>query len=588
MSGYVAPIADMRFVLRHVAGLGEVARLPGAEGAEPDLVDQVLEEAGRFAAGVLAPLNASGDREGSRLENGVVRTPQGFREAYRAFVDAGWNSLPFDPEHGGQGLPWLVGTAVGEMWASANMAFSLCPLLTQGAIDLLSHHASPAQKATYLPKMIAGTWTGTMNLTEPQAGSDLGMIRTRAVPDGDGRYRITGQKIFITWGDHDVAENIVHMVLARTPDAPAGSRGISLFIVPRFLVAADGGLGARNDVRTVSLEHKLGIHASPTCVLAFGDGGGAVGFRVGEENRGLEYMFTMMNNARLSVGLEGVAIGERAYQQARGHALARIQSRELGSPDPAPVAIARHPDVRRMLLSMRARVEAARALAYTVAAALDHAKRHPDAAERARHQAFVDLMIPVVKAWSTDLGVEVASTGVQVHGGMGFIEETGAAQHLRDARIAPIYEGTNGIQANDLVFRKLARDGGAAAASLMARMRADCSGNGIGRSLAEGVDALETATRQMLASVRADPRRAASAAVPYLRLLGTVAGGWMMARSAAAAARALERGEDEPFHRAKLATARFYAEHEMPLATADLRSVMAGGGAVAEFDPDWL
>ncbi|MGE0716259.1 MAG: acyl-CoA dehydrogenase [Alphaproteobacteria bacterium] len=590
MSEYAAPIADMRFVLRHVAGLDRVAALPGAEGADPELVDQVLAEAGRFAGEVLAPLNVVGDREGSRLENGVVRTPAGFREAYRGFVDGGWNGLPFDPEYGGQGLPWLVGTAVGEMWASANMAFSLCPLLTQGAIDLLSHHGSPEQKATFLPKMIAGTWTGTMNLTEPQAGSDLGQIRTRAVPDGDGRWRIFGQKIFITWGDHDVAENIVHMVLARLPDAPAGSRGISLFIVPRSLIEADGSLGARNDVRVVSLEHKLGIHASPTCVLAFGDGEGAIGYRVGEANRGLEYMFTMMNNARLSVGLEGVAIAERAYQRARGHALARVQSREIGSRDPAPVAIARHPDVRRMLLSMRSRTEAMRALAYTVAAALDHANRHPDAAERDRHQAFVDLMIPVVKAWSTDLGVEVASTGVQVHGGMGFIEETGAAQHLRDSRIAPIYEGTNGIQANDLVFRKLARDGGAVLADTVARMRADAAAapDGVGTALGEGIGHLEGATAHVVGLLKSEPRHAAAAATPYLRLLGTVAGGWMMARSATAAAEALARGDDPDFHRAKLATARFYAAQEMPAAAACLARVTGAGPAVDGFDPAWL
>ena len=591
MSAYVAPIADMRFVLRHIAGLADVARLPGAEGAEPDLVDQILEEAGRFAGEVLAPLNQGGDLEGSRLENGVVRTPTGFRDAYRTFVDAGWNSLPFGPEHGGQGLPWLVGTAVGEMWASANMAFSLCPLLTQGAIDLLSHHASPEQKAAYLPNMIAGSWTGTMNLTEPQAGSDLGQVRTRAVPAEDGTYRIAGQKIFITWGDHDLAENIIHLVLARTPEAPAGSRGISLFIVPRFLLDAAGRPGTRNDVRTVSLEHKLGIHASPTCVLSFGEDGGAVGFRVGEENRGLEYMFTMMNNARLSVGLEGVAIAERAYQQARGYALARVQSREIGSPDPAPVAIAHHPDVRRMLLSMRARAEASRALAYTVAGALDHALRHPDASERARHQAFVDLMIPVVKAWSTDLGVEVASPGIQVHGGMGFIEETGAAQHLRDARIAPIYEGTNGIQANDLLFRKIGRDGGAATAALIARMRADLEdgpADDIAGPVRAGIDTLEAATQWLVEAQRRDAREAAAGAVAYLQILGTVAGGWLMANAARAARQALANGEDPAFHQAKIATARFYAGHEMPIADARLRTLWTGGDAVLAFDPAWL
>ncbi|BBK40852.1 acyl-CoA dehydrogenase [Allostella vacuolata] len=596
MSAYSAPVADMRFVLRHLAGLSDVARLPGAEGADPELVDQILDEAARFAAGVLAPLNRVGDQEGSRLENGLVRTPAGFRDAYHAFVEAGWNSLPFDPGHGGQGLPWLVGTAVGEMWASANMAFSLCPLLTQGAIELLSHHASPEQKAAYLPDMIAGTWTGTMNLTEPHAGSDLGLIRTRAVPAGDGTYRITGQKIFITWGDHDLAENIIHMVLARTPDAPAGSRGISLFIVPRQLLDTDGRPGARNDVRTVSLEHKLGIHASPTCVLSFGDAGlgredgGAVGFRVGAENRGLEYMFTMMNNARLSVGLEGVAIAERAYQLARSYALSRVQSREIGAADPAPAPIARHPDVRRMLLSMRARAEASRALAYVVAGALDQALRHPDEEARKQHQAFVDLMIPVVKAWSTDLGVEVASTGIQVHGGIGFVEESGAAQHLRDARIAPIYEGTNGIQANDLLFRKLGRDGGLAARTLIARMRTDLDGatDDISGPVTAGIDTLETATAWMVEQQRTHPQRAAAGAVPYLQILGTVAGGWLMARSARAAAQALAAGENPAFHQAKIATARFYAAHEMPVADARLRTLTTGGDAVTGFEVDWL
>jgi len=599
VSDYIAPLADMRFVLRELAGLDAVARLPGAEGADPELVDHVLAEAARFAEGVLAPLNRVGDREGSRIENGLVRTPPGFREAYGAFVAGGWNALPFDPAHGGQGLPWLVGTAVSEMWSAANMGFSLCPLLTQGAVELLQTHGTAAQKATYLPRMITGEWTGTMNLTEPQAGSDLGALRTRAEPEGD-HYRIRGQKIFITYGDHDLAENIVHMVLARTPDAPAGSRGISLFLVPRSLVEADGSLGRRNDVRTVSVEHKLGIHASPTCVLAFGDGEGAIGWRIGEENGGLACMFTMMNNARLAVGLEGVAIAERAYQQARAYARQRVQSREVGG-GPEPAAIIRHPDVRRMLLEMRARTEASRALAYVVAGALDTALRHPDEAERRASQAFVDLLIPVVKAWSTDLGVEVASLGIQIHGGMGFIEETGAAQHLRDARIAPIYEGTNGIQANDLVGRKLARDDGAAAHALAQRMRADmaalgASGGASGGDtlaamrdqVASAVDAFETATCWMVETWAADPRRAAAGAVPYLRLVGGVAGGWLMARSAGAAAAALDAGRDPAFHRAKIATARFWCTHELPLATARLATVVAGGGPVVEFDPDWF
>ena len=443
---YAAPLKDMRFVLEHVAGLDQIARLPGGDAADPELVEQILAQAGAFAAEQLAPLNVVGDRQGSRLENGVVRTPEGWREAYRQHVDGGWNSVPFEPDFGGQGVPWLVATAVNEMWQSANMAFALCPLLNMGAVELLSAHGSPEQKSVYLAKMVSGDWTGTMNLTEPQAGSDVGALRTRAVAE-NGHYRIKGQKIFITYGEHDLTENIVHMVLARTPDAPPGSRGISLFIVPKFLPGPDGRPKDRNDLRCVSLEHKLGIHASPTAVMAYGDNDGAIGFLVGEENRGLEYMFTMMNNARLNVGLQGVAIAERAYQQACAYARTRVQGREFGaSGKAAAVPIIRHPDVRRMLLTMRAATEAARALTYYAFAALDLAKRHPDAAERARHQARVDLLTPVAKAWSTDIGVEVASIGIQVHGGMGFIEETGAAQHLRDARIAPIYEGTNGIQ----------------------------------------------------------------------------------------------------------------------------------------------
>src|SRR5437763_2760630 len=458
MSDYLAPLADMRFTLREISGLADVATLPSCEQAAPDLVDQVLDQAAKVAGDVIAPLNAVGDRERSRLENGVVRTPTGFADAYRSYVEGGWNSLPFDPAHGGQGLPQVVSTAVLEIWSSANMSFSLCPLLNIGAVELLQAHGSPEQKRLYLEKMISGEWTGTMNLTEPQAGSDVGALRTRAVKKGD-HYEITGQKIFITYGDHDMAANIVHMVLARLPDAPAGTRGISLFLVPKRLVNPDGSLGAHNDLRCVSLEHKLGIHGSPTCVMAYGDRGGAAGYLVGEPNRGIECMFTMMNNARLNVGLQGVAIAERAYQQARDFARQRVQGRPAGVKAEGPLPIIHHPDVRRMLLDMRASTEAARALTYYVAAGIDRARHHPDADERARQQRRVDLLIPVVKAWCTDLGAEVASTGVQVHGGMGYVEETGAAQHLRDARIAPIYEGTNGIQANDLVARKLARDG---------------------------------------------------------------------------------------------------------------------------------
>ncbi|HSR72351.1 MAG TPA: acyl-CoA dehydrogenase family protein, partial [Kiloniellales bacterium] len=455
MPDYRAPLTEMRFVLTELAGLSEIAALPGCGEATPDLAESVLEAAGRLAGEVLAPLNQSGDRIGCRLENGVVRTAPGFAEAYKAYVEGGWGALPFDPAFGGQGLPWLLATPVQEMWNAANVSFALNPILTQGAVELLQAYGSDAQQALYLPKLVAGTWTATMNLTEPQAGSDLGRLETRAVPDGT-HYLISGQKLFITWGEHDCAENIVHMVLARLPDAPAGTRGISLFLVPKILLEPDGSPGRRNDLRCVSLEHKLGIHAAPTCLMAFGDSGGAIGYLVGEPNRGLEAMFTMMNNARLAIGMQGLGLAERAYQAAVAYARDRIQGRPVeGGEDAVPII--RHPDVRRMLMTMRARVEAMRALAYVAAAALDRAKRIEAPDERARWQARVDLLIPVVKAWLTDLGCEITSLGIQVHGGVGYIEETGVAQYLRDARIATIYEGTNGIQALDLLNRKLLR-----------------------------------------------------------------------------------------------------------------------------------
>src|SRR6266568_1566301 len=458
---YAAPLEQMRFVIDTVAPL---------DGGAVDVADAVLAEAARFAAGELDPLNQPADCTGSVVENGVVRTPPGFREAYRRYVDSGWMGLACDPEHGGQGLPLSLSSAVVEMWSSACMSWALCPGLNSGAIELLQAHGSPEQKRLYLDKMVSGEWTGTMNLTEPQAGSDLGALRTRAVPATDARwgehYRISGQKIFITYGEHDLTDNIVHMVLARTPGAPPGSRGISLFLVPKFLPDAEGRPGERNDLRPLRLEEKLGIHASPTCVMSYGEGEGAVGWRIGEENRGLECMFTMMNSERLLVGVQGVAIAERAYQQAREYARTRVQGQPLGAPrpevhGPGPLPIIHHPDVRRMLLSMRAGCEAMRALTYLAAAAIDRS-RSAEGEARASAQRRADLLIPVVKAWCTDLGVDIASLGVQVHGGMGYIEETGAAQHLRDARIAPIYEGTNGIQANDLLGRKLMRDKGAA------------------------------------------------------------------------------------------------------------------------------
>ena len=575
---YAAPLADMRFTLDTVAGL---------DGEATELAEQILDEAAKFAAGELDPLNQPADRIGSILENGVVRTPPGFREAYRQFVEAGWMGLSSDPEHGGQGLPLALATPVTEMWNSASMSWALCPLLNAGAIDLLTEHGSPEQQRVYLKKLVSGEWTGTMNLTEPQAGSDLGALRSRAVPQTDERwgehYRISGQKIFITYGDHDLCDNIVHMVLARTPDAPPGSRGISLFLVPKFLPDAEGGPGERNDLRPLRLEEKLGIHASPTCVMSFGDNGGAIGWRIGEENRGLECMFTMMNAERLLVGVQGVAIAERAYQQAREYARSRVQGHPAGAArDSGVLPIVHHPDVRRMLLSMRAATEAMRALAYYAAAAID-ASRHAEGETRFKAQRRADLLIPVVKAWCTDLGVEVASIGIQVHGGMGYIEETGAAQYLRDARIAPIYEGTNGIQANDLVFRKLGRDRGEAARELIAEMRPVlaelASLDAIRTPLEAGIGTLERATEYL---IDAGPAHAAAASVPYLQLFGAIAGGWLMARLALAAR---ERGGD--FAAAKLATARFYAEHFLARAPTYLPAIM-GGATVAEFDPDWL
>ncbi|CAO3375795.1 acyl-CoA dehydrogenase [Azospirillum argentinense] len=593
MIPYTAPVDDLRFVLNEVVGLETVAALPNCDSAAPDLVDAVLEEAGKFASGVLAPLNRVGDKEGSVLENGVVRTPTGWKDAYSQFTESGWNSLPFEPEYGGQGLPWTVAFAVNEMWQAANLSFGLCPLLTQGAVDLLTEHASSEQKALYLPKMIAGEWNGTMNLTEPQAGSDLAAVRTRAVRAEDGTYRITGQKIFITYGEHDLTDNIVHLVLARLPDAPPGIKGISLFIVPKFLPNADGTPGARNDLRCASLEHKLGIMASPTAVMAFGDDGGAVGFLVGQENRGIEYMFTMMNNARLGVGIQGVAIAERAYQQARDYAKGRVQSKDLADPKGSGVAIIRHPDVRRMLLDMRAKTEAARALALYAGTQLDISRHHEDDAVRAAATARVDILTPIVKAWSTDIGCDVASTGVQIHGGMGFIEETGAAQHYRDARITPIYEGTNGIHANDLTFRKTGRDGGESARTFIAEMRATVAElesipgddmEAIRANLSAGLDALEQAVAWVVKTqADGDLRAAAAGAVNYLKLWGTVAGGWMLARSAAKALEGLRQpGANAPFLEAKLVTARFYAEQILaqgpglllPILTAH-RTVMA-------------
>jgi alkylation response protein AidB-like acyl-CoA dehydrogenase len=585
MNPYHPPLDDIGFCLDEFADLPGLMALPEFAELTPDLVTTILEAAGKFAAERLAPLNGTGDRQGSRLENGVVRTPEGFVSAYAEFLDGGWNGVPFDPAHGGQGLPWSLAIAVQEMWGSANLAFSLCPLLTQGAIELLSAHGSPRQQEIFLPPLIGGRWTGTMNLTEPQAGSDLGALACRARPEGD-HYRITGQKIFITYGDHDLAENVIHLVLARTPDAPPGSRGISLFIVPKRMIMPSGKLGVANDLRVVSLERKLGIHASPTCVMAYGDKKGAIGFLVGEENRGLEYMFTMMNNARLSIGLQGLSVTESAYQAARDYALSRVQGRPVGADKPGTPIIG-HPDVRRMVMTIRAKRDAVRALCYFTAGAIDRAKRQIDPAQRAESQRLVDLLIPVVKAWSTDIGCETASLAIQIHGGLGFIEDTGLAQLYRDARIAPIYEGTNGIQANDLVGRKLVRDGGAAARDFIAGIRASdsdlASAAGaalapIRASLAEATTTLAHATDWLVETHATDPALALAGASPYLRLFGTVAGGWLMGMAALAALRRLKEGQGQSaLLRSKLATARFYADNFLVEADGLAAQITRGG-----------
>ncbi len=593
MSTYVAPLKDMRFVMQELAGLAEVGKLPGFEEATPDTVDAILEEASKFSSQVLDPLNYSGDVEGSKWDDGAVRTPKGFKEAYRKYVEGGWGALPFDAAHGGQGLPKLVATAVEEMLTSANMSFSLCPLLTQGAIHALELAGSEELQKTFLGKMVAGDWTGTMNLTEPQAGSDLALVRSKAVKANDEKlgshYRISGQKIFITYGEHDLAENIVHLVLARTPDAPEGVKGISLFIVPKFLVKPDGSLGERNGARCASIEHKLGIHASPTAVMVYDN---AVGYLVGEENKGLSYMFVMMNAARFSVGLEGVAISERAFQRALAYAKERMQGRDLAGGGTVPII--RHPDVRRMLMLMKSQTEAMRALAYVVASALDVAARHPDPEMRQQNQAFVDLMIPVVKGWSTETGIDVASLGVQVHGGMGFIEETGAAQHLRDARITTIYEGTTGIQANDLVGRKIAREGGATAKAWLEHLKAfdaelaksaNTDVQAIRAALAAGAAAVGESVDYIVANAGKDVMGTFAGAVPFLRLMGVVAGGWQMARAALAAERMMASG-DKAFLEAKLATARFYADQVLVQAPGLRDTVVKGASAVMTVPDD--
>lgn len=593
---YVTPLQDFRFTLNSLAGLDEILKLPGFEEVTPDLVDAILDENARFAEQAIAPLNVSGDTQPPQWSDGQVTTTPGFKQGFADYAASGWQGLQHPAQWGGQGLPKLVACAPCENLQAASLAFSLCPMLTDGVIEALLTVGSDAQRQTYVPNLISGKWTGTMNLTEPQAGSDLAQVTTRAVPQSDGTYRLSGQKIFITYGDHDLAENIIHLVLARTPDAPAGVKGISLFIVPKFLVNEDGGLGARNDVWCASLEHKLGIHGSPTAVLLYGSGKGeagegAVGYLVGEANRGLEYMFIMMNAARFGVGQQGIGVSERAYQHALAYAQERIQGRAIEG-SAGPVAIVNHPDVQRMLLTMRGLTEAARAVSFVAAAAHDKGTHHPDAAVRSRNRAFYEYLVPVVKGFSTESAVEVASLGVQVHGGMGFIEETGAAQYYRDARILPIYEGTTAIQANDLVGRKTLRDGGATAYACIAAMRdtlqtlhtvaaraepSDRAGLNLLRdNLDLGIQAYEAAVAFILQHAQSNIRAVFAGSVPYLMLTGIVHGGWQMARAALVCQQKLTEGTTDPFYRGKLSTALFYGAQILPRALALSSAVRAG------------
>ncbi|MFY9287492.1 MAG: acyl-CoA dehydrogenase [Alphaproteobacteria bacterium] len=576
MIPYSPPLADIRFVLTRLIGLENIAAMHGYDTIGDDVVEAVLDETAKIASEIFAPLNDAGDKVGASFSNGTVTMPAGFKEAYQAFVEGGWNGLPVEEELGGQGLPWCVGMPVQEMLQSANLALALCTLLNQGAVDLLAVHGSEELKKKFLPKMVSGEWTGTMNLTEPHAGSDVGAVSSKAIKDGK-HYKITGQKIFISYGDHDMTDNIIHLVLARLPNAPEGTKGLSLFLVPKIMVNDDGSLGQTNDVRTVSIEHKLGQHASPTCVLAYGDNGGAVGYLVGQENGGINAMFTMMNNARIGVGIQGLALMERAYQQACDYAKTRVQSRDLRKPKEPPVAIIQHPDVRRMLLWMKSHIEAARALAYSCAFAVDASKRGDDGKKK-WGAARVDLLTPIVKAWLTDLSNEITSVAVQVYGGMGFIEEAGVAQHMRDARVLAIYEGTNGIQANDLVFRKMARDEGAAFRDMLAETYKflpelkklpgdDCAS--IYKHLSNALSQLDQAATWILKKAKEDAIAAAASAAPFLRLMGNALGGYYLAKSALIAQNGLaERGADAHFLNNKIMTARFYAEHVLPQCAA--------------------
>jgi alkylation response protein AidB-like acyl-CoA dehydrogenase len=586
---YQAPVKDMLFCMQELAALEEVARLPDFEDAGIDTAQAVLEECAKFNEGVVAPLNWEGDKQPSSWKDGRVTTTPGFKEAFRQFVEGGWQGLQHSADFGGQGLPKTIGSACGEMLNSANLSFALCPLLTDGCIEALLTAGSPEQQQTYIPKMISGQWTGTMNLTEPQAGSDLALVRTRAEPQPDGSYKLFGTKIFITYGEHDMAENIVHLVLARVSGAPEGVKGISLFIVPKFIAKPDGSLGERNDVHCVSIEHKLGIKASPTAVLQYGDHGGAVGHLVGQENRGLEYMFIMMNAARYAVGVQGIAVAERAYQKAVAYAKDRVQSRPVDGSVRGSAAIIHHPDVRRMLMTMRSHTEGCRAMAIVAAAAYDAAHAHPDAEVRAQNEAFYEFMVPLVKGYSTEMSVEVASLGVQVHGGMGYIEETGAAQYYRDAKILTIYEGTTAIQANDLVGRKTARDGGGTAkaiAAQVARTEAELAARDsvAARAVLKRLTAARMAFEQVVDFVaghtKASPNAVFAGSVPYLMLAGSLMAGWQLARALLVAETRAAAGDDVAFMTAKVATARFYAEHQLSKLPGLRDSIVEGADSV--------
>ncbi len=586
---YNAPLKDMLFNIEHLARIDQIAQIPGFEDAGLETAQAVLEECGKLNRDVIAPLNWEGDKNPSFHNGSGVTTTPGFKEAYKQFTEGGWQSLQHPADFGGQGLPKTIGAACGEMLNSANMSFALCPMLTDGAIEALLTAGSDELKATYLEKLISGEWTGTMNLTEPQAGSDLAAVRTRAEPQPDGTFKVFGTKIYITYGEHDMAENIVHLVLARVQGAPEGVKGISLFVVPKFMVKADGSLGARNDVHCVSIEHKMGIKASPTAVLQFGDHGGATGFLVGQENRGLEYMFIMMNAARYAVGVQGIAIAERAYQRAVQYARDRIQSRPVDGSLPAAGPIIHHPDVRRMLMTMRAYTEGCRAMATTAAAAYDTAHHHPDAEVRKQNQAFYEFMVPLVKGYSTEMSLEVTSLGVQVHGGMGFIEETGAAQYYRDAKILTIYEGTTAIQANDLVGRKTARDGGQTAKALAAQVAQTesalmASGNADALAVAKRLKAAREAFIDVVdfvaGNTKAHPNDVFAGSVPYLMLAGNLMAGWQMGRSLLVALSPEAQAQDADFMKAKVTTARFYADHILSKAPGMRDSIVEGAGSV--------